>query len=80
LKFGHFSTTGQLLEPCGSTGSRAGSQIGEHALQGVGLGRDPLVIQGVHGVTQSLQMPGKFLFENLQEITHEFAVIFDACQ
>jgi len=38
-KSGHFLCTAQLLEACGGAG-RGCSQIGEHALQSVGLGRN----------------------------------------
>src|SRR5260370_37147420 len=44
------------------------------------LSRDPFSIHGSHGIAQGLEMPGKFLLENQQEVTHEFAVIFDARQ
>ena len=44
------------------------------------LGRDLFAIQGIHGKAQSLEVPGKFLLENQEEIAHEFAIIFDAGQ
>src|SRR5260370_40549170 len=44
------------------------------------LSRDPFSIHGSHGIAQGLEMPGKFLLENQQEVTYEFAVIFDARQ